>query len=429
MRLPPHWEAKPLKAVASYAVSNVDKVPADNEIPVRLCNYTDVYKNEFITPALDFMRSTATAEEIARFRLETGDVVITKDSESWDDIAVPALVSETAEDLVCGYHLAIIRPFPNLMLGRFLHRCLQSRVIRSQLELAATGVTRFGLPKEEIGRLLLPVPPPRDHEHIADYLDGETARIDALVAGKERMLALLEEKRAALISSVVTRGLDPKVPLKTSGLEWLDEIPAHWQVMQLKRTWSSADYGISENIRGEGSVKVLRMTCIVDGWIDLGNAGEVEAVPADLLLRKGDLLFNRTNSLDQVAKVGLLDRKPSTPTSFASYLVRIRVNEKTSGEYLAELLNARQFLSYARGNAIPAIGQANLSPTRYGEIRIPLPPRSEQDAVVRVIQRERGRTAKLEATLRDSIALLRERRSALITAAVTGQLALGGAST
>jgi type I restriction enzyme S subunit len=114
--LPKHWVAKPLRAVADYTVSNVDKVPAANEAPVRLCNYTDVYNNEFITLDLDFMRATATEVEIEKFGLKVDDVVITKDSESWDDIGVPAIVKETAGDLVCGYHLAVLRPHKQILV-------------------------------------------------------------------------------------------------------------------------------------------------------------------------------------------------------------------------------------------------------------------------------------------------------------------------
>ena len=117
--LPVGWEAKPLRSTADYVVSNVDKVPADDEVPVRLCNYTDVYNNEFITLALEFMHATASEDEIAKFGLEVDDVIITKDSESWDDIGVPALVRETANDLVCGYHLALLRPPKRKMDGAF----------------------------------------------------------------------------------------------------------------------------------------------------------------------------------------------------------------------------------------------------------------------------------------------------------------------
>ncbi len=103
--LPSSWREKPLLAIADYLVSNVDKIPAEDEFPIRLCNYTDVYNNEFITPDLDLMVATATENEIDKFRLKVGDIVITKDSENWNDIGVPALVTETADNLVCGITL------------------------------------------------------------------------------------------------------------------------------------------------------------------------------------------------------------------------------------------------------------------------------------------------------------------------------------
>ena len=103
--VPEHWEVKRLKTSATCWVSNVDKVPAEDELPVRLCNYTDVYYHDHITPDMELMETTATADEIRRFGLRVGDVVITKDSEEWSDIAVPALVKKTTPDLVCGYHL------------------------------------------------------------------------------------------------------------------------------------------------------------------------------------------------------------------------------------------------------------------------------------------------------------------------------------
>jgi type I restriction enzyme S subunit len=213
--LPDGWRRVPLKTISDFAVSNVDKHSFDDELPVRLCNYTDVYKNDQVSPNMDLMAATATPQEIARFRLEVGDVVITKDSESWNDIAIPAYVAGTADDFICGYHLAFIRPRKDLLEGRFLFRCMQSRPVSLQLELEATGVTRYGLPKDAIGLALLPLAPLPTQLRIANYLDRETARIDGLIAEKERMLALLEEKRAALISRVVTRGLDPNDPAET----------------------------------------------------------------------------------------------------------------------------------------------------------------------------------------------------------------------
>ncbi len=180
--VPAHWEVQRLKTVADCWVSNVDKVPADDEQPVRLCNYTDVYYNEHICPDMGLMETTATAEEVRRFGLEVGDVLITKDSEEWNDIAVPALVAETASDLVCGYHLAIIRPHAQRLLGAFLLRALQATAVNQQFEIAATGVTRYGLPKSAIGDALIPLPPPSEQAALASFLDTQTAKLDSLIA-------------------------------------------------------------------------------------------------------------------------------------------------------------------------------------------------------------------------------------------------------
>lgn len=181
-QLPESWEVCPLKAVAACIVSSVDKLSEEGEKPVRLCNYREVYNHEFIRPDMDFMRATATLAEAERFHLVAGDVVITKDSESWDDIGVPALVVEPIPDLVCGYHLAILRADRERLQGRFLLRCLQSKLLRLPLELASVGVTRFGLPKDAIARLSVPIPPLAQQDAISARLDRETAEIDELVA-------------------------------------------------------------------------------------------------------------------------------------------------------------------------------------------------------------------------------------------------------
>ena len=308
-------------------------MPADNEVPVRLCNYTHVYNNEFITLELPFMESTATEGEISKFGLAVDDVVITKDSESWDDIGVPALVRETASDLVCGYHLALLRPRKEAMYGAFLFRCLQAKPIRIQLELSANGVTRFGLPKSEIGAMAIPVPPIPQQRAIADYLDREMARIDALIAAKERVLALLTEKRQALIATAVTRGLDQTTNRRDSRVTWLEDAPAHWDVCQLRRVLSVVEYGISDPVQPSGTVMVLRMGDLREGEIDYSRAGFVDSVDPALLLQPNDLLFNRTNSLDQIGKVGLF-RGHKEAVSFASYLVRLRCNQRALPEFL-----------------------------------------------------------------------------------------------
>ena len=288
----------------------------------------------------------------------------------------------------------------------------------------ASSNTQDNLNADKVKNLPFPAIDLASQVCIASFLDRETARIDRLIAEKERMLALLDEKRSALISRVVTRGLNPDVSVKHSGQEWLGMIPTHWHTPQLKRTWKSSDYGLSESIREDGDIAVLRMSCIIDGRIDTSKSGMITEVDKSLLLRRSDLLFNRTNSLDQIAKVGLVDFDPDEPLTFASYLVRIRANHRALPEYLVALLNSSQFLNFARKNAIPAIGQANLSPARYGEIHIPLPPLAEQEEIVAFLRQETDRVTPVHENISKSIRLLCERRAALISSAVNGQISI-----
>ena len=211
--IPAHWHAGRLKFSATAHTSNVDKHTKDDEVPVQLCNYVDVYNNEFITSDLPFMQASATRGEIERFRLKRGDILITKDSESWDDIAVPATVTEDLDGILCGYHLAIIRSLPGKFHTGYLFRLFCSEMVNYQFKIEANGVTRFGLPTSAIDNALLLRPPFEEQELISNYIGRETVRIDALIEKKCRLLEVLEEKRLAIITHAVTKGLTPHVPM------------------------------------------------------------------------------------------------------------------------------------------------------------------------------------------------------------------------
>ena len=148
-----------IRHLADVRISNVDKKEEDGQIPVRLINYSDVYYGDRIVPEQQFMAATASRSQTKRFTLKPGDVVITKDSESADDIGVPAFVERTAPDMVCGYHLAILRPRPRRVDGRFLYWAINSDEVRTQMASTATGVTRFGLRTDAINQVRLKVPP------------------------------------------------------------------------------------------------------------------------------------------------------------------------------------------------------------------------------------------------------------------------------
>ena len=206
--IPQHWEVRKVRTVADLIVSNVDKHSKANETDVRLCNYVDVYKNDTINERLAFMHATATIDEIERFRIREGDVIITKDSEEWNDIGVPSLVTYEADDLVCGYHLAVLRPRPELSTGAFLHRVLEDRFVATQMHVRAKGVTRYGLGHSAIKDVLLPLPPILEQGPICSQLKADLEAFVVATTRLEREIELLREYRTRLVADVVTGKLD-----------------------------------------------------------------------------------------------------------------------------------------------------------------------------------------------------------------------------
>ena len=178
-------------------LSGVDKKSKPNEIPVRLCNYTDVYHNAAIRRDMPFMDATASDREIAKCTLSAGDVVITKDSEQYDDIGVPAYVMDDVPNLVCGYHLAILRPNVTRVDGRYLFYALSTHNVQTQFHHYANGVTRFGLRKADIGLVEIPLPCLPEQHAIANIL----GTLDDKIELNRRMNKALEAMARALFKS------------------------------------------------------------------------------------------------------------------------------------------------------------------------------------------------------------------------------------
>lgn len=215
--VPTGWRVTRLDAVADVLFSNVDKHTIDGEEPVRLCNYVDVYKNNCITSDIDFMEASADEREIKKFQIRRGDVLATKDSEAADDIAISSLVTEDFPGVLCGYHLAMIRPRFLSVSGPFLAWLHASKSFRAQYEAKAVGVTRFGLSQYAFRAARVPLPPLSEQQRIAAYLDASCGAIDAAVAAKRRQLETLDALRKSIIEHAVSYGIAAHPKLTTSG--------------------------------------------------------------------------------------------------------------------------------------------------------------------------------------------------------------------
>jgi len=428
--IPSHWRLQQLRYLSDIRFSNVDKKSDENELPVQLCNYTDVYYNQLITAHIAFMEATATQEEIEKFGLRAGDVLVTKDSESWDDIAIPAYVPETLPNVICGYHLALIRA-DDIQLGRFLAWAFASSAVAYQFNIAASGITRYGLSQQSIKDAWFPVPPLAEQRAIADFLDRETAQIDALIARKQRLLDLLAERRLALITRAVTKGLDSAAPMKDSGIEWLGEIPEHWDVNLFKRYLIFVEQGWSpqcENTPAElDEWGVLKVGCVNYGQF---KPEENKVLPKDVEpevmyeIQAGDLLVSRANTRELLGSAAVVpdDVRP-----------RLLLCDKLYRLHLVEVKAVATFLAYAMSTPyvrlqieIDATGASasmqNISQDTISNLVLAVPPLAEQVAIAHHLEEQLMRLDRLIEQVKSIIVRLQERRVALINEAVTGKI-------
>lgn len=407
--LPARWQQKRLRSIASMLVSNIDKKTSDDEVAVRLCNYLDVYRNGVITPDLGFMRATATAEEVRRYGLRCGDVVITKDSESWLDIGVPALVAAEAEDLVYGYHLAVLRPTP-LVLGPYLYLVMTTPMVASQLHVAANGVTRFGLGHGAIKATVVPVPPVEEQQSIITYLSHAHRRINRAIATKRRLIALLAEEQLAVLDSLTDHEPEGEQPMLGQMLS------------KIEQGWSPTAV---EGLLSDEQWAVLSLSAVNFGQFNPEAlkplAGDLD-VPASLTVRDGDLLLTRSNTRQRVGDVAIA-RGVRPRTIFSDLIYRLTPRDLLDARYLVMILRSRkgraQIEIDARGssNTMPKISQAHIR--RW---RVPLLPLATQRTLVARFDHMTARIARKADLARREIDLLQEYRSRLTADIVTGKL-------
>mgnify|MGYP003594766260 CR=1 FL=1 len=415
--VPEHWDVKRLKQVCEVFPSNVDKKTYENETPVRLCNYTDVYYNENITPHIDFMAATASADQIKKFTLRGGDTIITKDSETADDIAIAAYVPQDMPGVICGYHLSMIRP-REATCGAFMKRLFDSIYVKSCCAVYANGLTRVGLGQYALDNLEMPFPPKSEQQTIAAFLDCETAKIDALITEQQRLIELLKEKRQAVISHAITTGLNPDVPMKDSGVEWLGEVPEHWETVRLGALFKeTAEPGNDE-------LPVLSVS-IHNGVSDRefeDDELERKVVRSEdrskyKRVKVGDLVYNMMRAwqggFGTVVVPGMVS---------PAYVVA-RPTRQIRADFIEQLLRTQQAVEELRRNSRGVTDfRLRLYWSEFKPIKVALPSIKEQHDIMEFLDRETAKFDELTTEAERAINFLQEHRMALISAAVTGKI-------
>jgi type I restriction enzyme S subunit len=363
-----------------------------------------------------------------RFEIKKGDVLITKDSESWDDIAVPAMVAEDFSGVLCGYHLAIIRSLPGAFHAGYLFRLFCSEMLNYQFKIEANGITRFGLPAAAIDNALLLRPPLSEQELISEYIDRETARIDALIEKKRRLLEMLEKKRLAVITHGITKGLDPNAPMKDSGIDWLGKAPAHWGVRKVKYSVSDVVDCLHTTPHYDGDLvyPAVRTADLERGKLLLE---QVRLVSEEVYLERiqrmkpeaGDIVYSREGE-----RFGMAALVPSgVDLCLGQRMMMFRVKPDVDSAYFMWAMNSeaiyQQVILYTGGATSPHINIRDII-----NFSIPHPPLHEQSQIGQYIDRECAQIDGVAKKIAAAMASLSEYRSALITNAITGKIDVRG---
>lgn len=357
-------------------------------------------------------------------QLRDGDLLITKDG----TIGKLALVAGLDRPACLNSGIFLIRPTSSYVTN-YMYWVLQSDAFKVFCDLSSLGSTIQHLYQNVFEDFAFPVPSLQEQFAIASFLDRETGKIDALIAEQERLLALLAEKRQATISHAVTKGLNSDAPMKDSGVAWLEQVPAHWEIRSIAKATTKITNGYvgpTRDILIANGIPYVQATHIKGGRVNFGQdyfvSEEWSKAHAKSILGEGDVLIVQTGA--GTGDVGLVS---SGESGFNCHALIILSSDKSilHGPYLAAILQS----AYGRAK-LASIQTGAMHPhLNCGEVKfveIPLPPLTEQIEIMDFLMSVTNRFDALTAEASQGIALLKERRSALIAAAVTGQIDVRG---
>jgi len=422
--VPANWRITQLGRLGAFAASGIDKNTIEGELLIKMVNYLDIYKSttKILDGSINYMDTSCPTWKAKKYSLLRGDILFTPSSETADEIAFSAVVVEDMPDTVYSYHLIRFRPNNHFLIAvNFSKYICNNNFVLSQFTTACKGTTRQILTREDFKRVVVVIPSKEEQEYITNFLDREMAKIDMLIEKKERLIELLQEKRSALITQAVTKGLDPAIPMKDSGVEWLGKIPAHWNVRRLRFLVSLNDETLSEKADPQFEMIYVDIGG-VDRYQGIFERAEYlfEAAPsrARRIVRDGDVIISTVRTyLRAITRIKSPENNLIVSTGFAV----IRPSSSLNSEFAAYALQATYFVesivANSTGVSYPAIDTSKVS-----NFSIAFPELLEQQQIAAFLDRETAKIDALVNKIREAINSLKEYRTALISAAVTGKI-------
>lgn len=422
--VPGHWEILPIKYLLRDGYDGLKIGPFGSQLTSDMHaegGEFKVYGQENVI-SRDFERGTRFIdkekfEELSVYEIRAGDILVTMMGTSGRCDVVPHDIQSGIMDS----HLLRLRVEPKIQ-SEFLRTLIdEAHYLACQIQVMGKGSIMHGLNSTIVKCLLVAVPSSQEQSHIMSFLDRETGKIDALIAEQRRLVELLAEKRQAVISHAVTKGLNPHVPMKDSGIEWLGEVPAHWEVKRLKyvgKAFGGLIYDPSEIVEEGYGMLVLRSSNVQNGRIVFDdNVYVTTAIPEKIITQNGDILVcSRNGSRALIGKNAMIDSQSSGVT-FGAFMMIFR--SEYSG-YIFHVFNSQLFKFQSGAFLTATINQLTVG--NLYSMEVPLPHVDEQHTITAYLNRENAQFDTLIAEAYRAIALLQERRSALISAAVMGKI-------
>ncbi len=415
--IPEHWEEKRLKDVATYNDESLDE-KTDPDFEIEYVDISSVSLTHGIekTELLAFEK----APSRARRKVRHGDVIV---STVRTYLKAIAPIKNPPLNMVVSTGFAVIRPRPSLD-ARFAGYMLQSNGFVGDVVANSVGVSYPAINASDLARLPFAEPPLPEQRIISDFLDHKTAQIDALIAKKQALLEKLAEQRTALISQAVTKGLEPSVPMKDSGVEWLGEIPAHWQCRRLRFDLKMNPSKSEIQLDNQDLVSFVPMEAVGEyGGLNLDIEKELSEIGSgytyfsdnDVVVAKITPCFeNRKGAFAKGLKNGV---------AFGTTELHVlRANNNLLPEYLFNITMSHAFAKLGESEMFGAGGQKRVPESFFKDFTIGIPPILEQQEILNYIQDVRSKFSQRFDKVTEIISRLHEYRAALITNAVTGKI-------
>ncbi|MDD0815317.1 restriction endonuclease subunit S [Curvibacter sp. HBC28] len=423
-KVPAHWEVAPLKRYAAVqtGIAKGKDNEGKNTVAVPYLRVANVQDGHLVLH--DMATIDVTADAMSRYRLRPGDVLMNEGGDA-DKLGRGCIWQGEIADCIHQNHVFAVRP--QGVSSEWLNWVTSSAGAQFYFLTRSKQSTNLAsISSTNIMELPLVVPPIDEQASITAFLDRETAKIDTLIAEQEKLLTLLAEKRQATISHAVTKGLNPDVSMKDSGVEWLGEVPEHWDVNRLKFI-ASVQTGIAKGKdtadKETIAIPYLRVANVQDGYLALDDVAIIEIEVEQLeryRLAPGDVLMNEGGDFDKLGR-GAVWRGEIADCIHQNHVFAVRPHG-VSSEWLNLITSSRYAQFYFMSRSKQSTNLASISSTNIMELPVVLPPQSEQRTILAFLKSEIGKLDSLTNRAKRAIGLFNERRSALISAAVTGKI-------